>query len=59
MNKNSDFIKGMGAGLVTGIAAASVIKASFSGNKKSIAKTCGKTMRAVGNIAESLNYMLK
>lgn len=59
MNKNSDFIKGMGAGLISGMLAATVIKSSFKGDKKSIAKTCGKTMRAVGNIAESLNYMLR
>lgn len=58
-NKNSDFIKGMGAGVLTGVLAATAIKAGLSGSHKSITKTAGKTMRAVGNIAESINYMLK
>ena len=58
-NKNSDFIKGMGAGVLTGILAATAGKVMLSGNHKSFTKTAGKTMRAVGNIAESINYMLK
>ncbi len=58
-NKNADFLKGMGAGLITGMLAVSVGKAVFTQNPKSITKTAGKTMRAVGNIAESINYMLK
>lgn len=58
-NKNSDFVKGVGAGIITGIVATTVGKVMLSGNRKSITKTAGKTMRAVGNIAESINYMLK
>ncbi len=58
-NKNANFIKGMGAGMLAGVAVVTVGKVMLSGNKKSITKTAGKTMRAVGNIAESINYMLK
>lgn len=58
-SKNADFIKGMGAGVLTGVLAATAIKVGMSGSNKSITKAAGKTMRAVGNIAESINYMLK
>ena len=58
-NKNTAFIKGVGAGMLAGVAVVTAGKVILSGNKKSITKTAGKTMRAVGNIAESINYMLK
>ena len=58
-NKNADFVKGVGAGVITGVLAATIGKAMLKNDSKSITKTAGKTMRAVGNIAESINYMLK
>ncbi len=58
-NNSMNFLKGMGAGMLAGMAAMSVGTALWTSNKKSISKTAGKTMRAVGNIAESITYMLK
>ena len=57
--KNADFIKGIGAGLVAGVLGTCVGKVMLTGNKKSLTRTAGKTMRAVGNIADSINDMLR
>ena len=58
-NNNMKFLKGMGAGMLAGMAVMSVGTMMFKTNKKSISKTAGKTMKAVGNIAENISYMLK
>ena len=57
--RNMSFLKGMGAGMLAGMAAMSVGTAMLGNHKKSISKTAGKTMKAVGNIAESITYLLK
>jgi len=58
-NKNMMFVKGMGAGVVTGMMMAAVGGAVMSRNKKGLSTKAGKTMKAVGNIAESITTMLK
>ena len=58
-DKNMNFIKGMGAGVITGAAIATATKMMISSNKNSFSKSAGKTMKAVGNIAESIHTMLK
>ena len=58
-NKSMSFLKGMGAGMLAGMTAVSVGALMLKADKKSISKTAGKTMKAVGNIAENISYMLK
>ncbi len=53
------FLKGMGAGMLAGMTVMSVGTVMLKADKKSISKTAGKTMKAVGNIAENISYMLK
>lgn len=57
-DKNMNFIKGMGAGVVTGVMASAAVKMIMT-DKSSFTKKAGKTMKAVGNIAESINCILK
>ncbi len=51
-NKNSAFIKGVGAGVVTGAIIAVAAKSVMNSNKKGISKTVGKAAKAMGNIAD-------
>ncbi len=57
--RSMTFLKGMGAGMLAGMTVASVGTMMLKTDKKSLSKTAGKTMKAVGNIAENISYMLK
>ncbi len=51
-NKNSAFIKGIGAGVVTGVVIAAAAKSVMNSNKKGMSKTVSKAAKAMGNIAD-------
>lgn len=57
--RSMSFLKGMGAGMLAGMTVMSVGTVMLKADKKSISKTAGKTIKAVGNIAENISYMLK
>lgn len=52
------FIKGAAAGMAIGAVAATVGTAMIK-NKKGFKKSAGKAIRAVGDIMENVQYMLK
>lgn len=52
------FIKGAAAGMAIGAVAATV-GASMIKNKKGFKKSAGKAIRAVGDIMENVQYMMR
>ncbi len=51
-NKNSAFIKGIGAGLLSGIALTIAARSVMKSNKKGMSKTVLNAAKAMGNIAD-------
>lgn len=59
MSRNgSGFIKGIGTGLAVG-AVVAAMGSSMMKNKKSLKRNAGKAIRAVGDIMDNVQYMMK
>ncbi|MDO4742556.1 MAG: hypothetical protein Q4B04_00795 [bacterium] len=59
MTRNSmSFIKGMGAGVAAGVIITTVGRIAMK-DSKSLAKGTGKAVKAVGDIVESIQMMMK
>lgn len=52
------FIKGMGAGIATA-ACIGVVGSMAMKNKKGFKKTAGKAIKAVGDLVDNVQYMIK
>ena len=52
------FVKGVGAGMVAGVAVAATSKMLMK-NNKGVKKNAGKAIRAVGDLIENVQYMMK
>lgn len=52
------FVKGMVAGVSTGVAIAAVGK-TMLGKKKNMKKKAGKALRAVGDFMDNVQYMIR
>ena len=53
-----NFVKGIGTGLAAGMVVAAV-GGSMMKNKKNLKKSAGKSARAVSDILDDVQYMLK
>lgn len=59
MNKGSmNFVKGVGAGMIAG-AVVTAVGTSVMKNNKPLAKTTKKAAKAVGNIIDDIQMMIK
>lgn len=52
------FVKGVGAGMVAGMAVAATSSMLMKSNK-GVKKNAGKAIRAVGDLIENVQYMMK
>lgn len=53
------FVKGMGAGMAAGMIAGAVGSSLVRSNKKSLKKKASKAMKAVGDVVDNVQYMMK
>ncbi len=53
------FVKGMGAGMAAGMIAGAVGSSLVRINKKGLKKKASKAMKAVGDVVENVQYMMK
>ena len=59
MNKNSGFLKGMGAGMAAGALLVTVGKMAFGKKSSNLSKGSSKAVRAIGDFVDGVSCMLK
>ncbi len=54
----SNFVKGVGAGMIAGATVAAVSAVAMK-NKKTVMKRAGKAVKAIGNVFDDIGCMMK
>ena len=57
-NETKGFVKGISAGLVAGLAVASVSSKAMKSNRQ-LKRTAGKALRKVNGVLDNMEYMFK
>ncbi|WP_164997144.1 hypothetical protein [Clostridium minihomine] len=57
-NETKGFVKGISAGLVAGLAVASVSNKAFKNNRQ-LKRSANKAMKKVGGVLDNMEYMFK
>ena len=55
----SGYLKGMGTGLAVGVIASIAGTVVYNNNKKTFKKTANRAVKAVGNLVDNVQYMMK
>lgn len=59
MKSSGKFAKGIGAGVMMGVAASIAGTIAYKNNKKSFKKQAGKAVKAMGDLVDNVQGMIK